>query len=62
MEAIQESGRIVQFPPGMPFESNIDELVGWDLPSELGMASTDEIEEDLALGDPAWGSLMRVTE
>ena len=62
MEAIRELGRVIQIPSGMPFESNSDELVGWDLPSELGMASTDEIEEDLALGDPAWGSLMRVTE
>lgn len=62
MEAIQEFGRIGQFPSGMPFESNTDELVGWDLPSDLGMASTDEIEEDLALGHPSWGSLIRVTE
>ena len=62
MEAIQEFGRIVQVPSGMPFETNTDELVGWDLPSDLGMASTDEIEEDLALGHPSWGSLVRVTE
>lgn len=62
MEAIQESGRIVRFPLATLFESNTDELVGWDLPSDFGMASTDEIEEDLALGHPSWGSLMRVTE
>ena len=62
MEAIQEFGRIGQFASGMPFESDTDELVGWDLPSDLGMASTDEIEEDLALGHPSWGSLIRVTE
>ena len=62
MEAIQEFGRIVRFPLATLFESNTDELVGWDLPSDLGMASTDEIEEDLALGHPSWGSLMRVIE
>lgn len=62
MEAIQEFGRIVRPPLATVFESNPDELVGWDLPSDLGMASTDEIEEDLALGHPSWGSLMRVTE
>ena len=62
MEAIQESGRIVRFPLATLFESNTDELVGWDLPSDFGMASTDEIEEDLALGHSSWGSLMRVTE
>ncbi len=39
-----------------------DELVGWDLPSDLAMVSMEEIEEDLALGHPAWGSLIRVSE
>jgi hypothetical protein len=62
MEAIQEFDRIVRIPLATPFESNTDELVGWDLPRNLGMASTDEIEEDLALGHPSWGSLVRLTE
>jgi hypothetical protein len=62
MEAIQEFGRIVRFPLATPFESNTDELVSWDLPSDVPMASTDEIEDDLALGHPSWGSLMRVSE
>jgi hypothetical protein len=62
MQTMQESGRIVRLPIGMPFEIETDQLVGWDLQSDLAVASTDEIEADLALGDPAWGSLMRVNE
>lgn len=62
MEAMEEFGRIVPPPIGMPFEDDAEELVGWDLPSDLAMASLDEIEGDLALGHPAWGSLMRVTD
>jgi hypothetical protein len=61
MEAT-EFGRIVRFPLPAPFESNTDELVSWELPSDVPIASTDEIEEDVALGHPSWGSLMRVSE
>ena len=63
MEAREEFGRIVPLRViAMPFETEADELASWDLPSDLGMASADEIEGDLALGHPAWGSLMRVTD
>jgi hypothetical protein len=65
MEAMEEFGRFGRIVPlyqVRPFEVVADELVGWDLPSDLAMASTDEIEGDLALGHPAWGSLLRVTE
>ncbi len=62
MQVMEEFGTIVPLPTPMQFEIETDELVGWDLPNDLAMASMDEIEEDLALGHPAWGSLMRVTE
>jgi hypothetical protein len=62
MQTMQEFARIVQLPIRVPFEIETDQLVGWDLQSDLAMASTEEIEADLALGDPAWGSLLRVTE
>jgi len=62
VEAIQESRRIVQFSIAEQFEIESDELVAWDLESDVPMASQDEIEAELALGHPAWGSLMRVAE
>lgn len=62
MQAMEEFGTIVPLPLGIPFDTEADELVGWDLPAGLAVASRDEIEGDLALGHPAWGSLMRVTE
>ena len=61
MQAMEEVA-IVPPPLGIPFDIEADELVGWDLPADLAVASTGEIEGDLALGHPAWGSLLRVTE
>jgi hypothetical protein len=59
----QELGRIVPLNViRIPFELAEDELAGWELPSEFPMASIDEIEGDLALGHPAWGSLVRVSD
>jgi hypothetical protein len=66
MEAMEEFGRfgriVLLNSVRIPFEAVADELVSWELPIDLPMASNDEIEGDLALGHPAWGSLMRVTE
>jgi len=66
MEAMEEFGRFGKIVPlrqvQIPFEIAADELSGWELPTDVPMASADEIEGDLALGHPAWGSLMRVTE
>lgn len=62
MQAMERLGTIVPPPLGIPLDTEADELVGWDLPADFAVASTDEIEGDLALGHPAWGSLMRVTE
>ena len=58
----QELGRIVPLNViRIPFELAEDELA-WELPSEFPMASIDEIEGDLALGHPAWGSLVRLSD
>jgi hypothetical protein len=63
MEVIEGVGRIARLGViRRPFEIADEQLAAWELPSELRVASTDEIEEDLALGHPAWGSLLRVTE
>jgi hypothetical protein len=62
MQTMQELGTIVARPIRLPFEMEADELIDWNLPTDLAVASADEIEEDLALGDPAWGSLLRVSE
>lgn len=62
MQAMKELGTRIARPMRLPFEMEADELVGWDLPTDLAVASADEIEVDLALGDPAWGSLLRVAE
>lgn len=62
MEVMERVGRIAPLGVRIPFEIEDEQLAGWELPSEFRVASTDEIEEDLALGHPAWGSLLRVTE
>jgi hypothetical protein len=66
MEAMEVFGRFGRIVPlnsvGIPFEAASEELVSWELPTDLPMPSNDEIEGDLALGHPAWGSLMRLTE
>lgn len=47
---------------GMAFDPTADDLAGWELPDELGLPSAEEIEQELALGHPAWGSLLRAEE
>ncbi len=44
------------------FDTAPEELVGWELPCNFAMPSAEEIEQDLALGHPAWGSLLRTAE
>ncbi len=46
----------------LDFSTAPEELVGWELPSDFAMPSAEEIERDLALGHPAWGSLLRAAE
>jgi hypothetical protein len=63
MEVMERVGRVA--PVGampIPFKIADEDLAAWEIPSEFRVASTDEIEDDLALGHPAWGSLLRVTE
>ena len=46
----------------MGFDTAPEELVGWELPSQSDMPTAEEIEQDLALGHPSWGSLLRAAE
>jgi hypothetical protein len=38
------------------------ELDGFELPADFRMPTTEEIEHDLALGEPGWMSLLRTSE